>query len=621
MEKGVLPILFSLLLWALAPVQGFARACEYADDKFQEWASMDEGKIQSSCDKNIGAEADKIEIGDRAARMSACVYAYRVANSEAKKYLDLRTKNCAAIVNKSQSNPDSCASDGGSSSNQRVCLEKVAANLREAAAMEEELKNAMKLAQVSADAAVKYTIKAIDVLAETEGKIVEAVEKEMSKVVDPMEKQKAESIIRNANAIQGGQLAFSSAGEVRADQAGPGVSTISGFKEKVPVMIQQQEEAASLAKNFSERSKTLATYHGDNAAKYRSLAEETARRASGISTAGTNKSEDDSIPIPKPRPKPENLNKIDQARGSAGSGPESSLSKSSPADPDSKQATSGGPKDLSETETSVAEGNPGSKGSGALSNVGSLGAAGAAGAAAANSARPKPGLSSQEWDTNLFPSASDVLQPVSKSTNLAGVVGDKVKPGTQAIVEDPNAAKPLGSTETEKVGAGVVIQGAEKGSALSGSLAQGQSRLVSGSVGGGVRASSTAFNQRSSFASKSKDQPQDPTTKNFQTNLSEGGVPVASSDIRSTFEELASDLGIDSSAGLTAEESAAFSSLQNSGSEGGRTIAEENKEHSTHQFDASVQGTEGKALFLRTRYAHIRALKKGLLIQNVNSKL
>lgn len=618
MEKGVLPLLLSFLLWALVPVQSFARACEYADDKFQEWASMDEGKIQSSCDKNIGAEADKIDTGDRAARMSACVYAYRVANSEAKKYLDLRTKNCAAIVNKSQSNPDSCASEGGSSSNQRVCLEKVAANLREAAAMEEELKNAMRLAQVSADAAVKYTIKAIDVLADTEGKIAEAVEKEMSKVVDPMERQKAESIIRNANAIQGGQLVFSSAGEVRADQAGPGISTISGFKEKVPVMIQQQEEAASLAKNFSERSKTLATYHGDNAARYRSLAEETARRASSISTAGTNKSEDDNIPIPKPRPKPENLSRIEQARGSSGSGPESSLSKSSPLEKDQNPSTSGGMKDFSETETPVVGGNTGTKGPGALSNVGSLGAAGAA---VAGGSRSKPGLSSQEWDANLYSTANEVLNPGSKSTNLLGAVGDKANTGVQTVMEDPKAPKPAGAAEVEKVGAGVVIQGAEKGSALSGNLAQGQSRLASGPGGGDRRGLSSASSQRFSGSLKSKDQSQDPTTKNFQTDLSEGGVPVASSDIRSTFEELASDLGIDSSAGLTAEESAAFSSLQNSGSEGNRSIAEENGEHSAHQFDASVQGTEGKALFLRTRYAHVRALKKGLLIQNVKSKL
>lgn len=616
MLKGFWIFAVSSFLVLSASSDAFARACDFGQDKFQEWARLDDGQIQSKCDKNIGAEADKIATDDRASRMSACLYAYKVAKTEAQKYINLRTKNCATIVEKSKANPDSC-SDSSNKNGQRVCLEKVAANLREAAALEEQLMNAMKLAQVSADAAVKYSIEAIEKLSETEAKIVEAVNNEIGKVVDVSERQKAESIIRNANVIQSGQLLFGSSGEVRADQAGPGVSTISGFKERVPVMIRQQEDAASLAKNFSEQAKGAVDRHGQNIETYKSLAEQAAARASGISTTTTNKSEDDFVPpIPRPRPKPEELAQLNQGRGGAGSGQESTLSKSA----GSESLTGGGLKEDgnigSANEGDTLIGPAKSSGSGGLGSLGSVGTAGAAAAAAG--ARPKPGVSSDEWGAAFLP-VNEAIQSANapRSTNLAESANTK-KNEVLSSVDPAIDSKTEANNDPQKVGAQVAIQGTEKGSALSGTLTGGQSRLPGG--GYGDRGLSASSSQRLSGSARPQERSLDPAVKNFQTDLSQGGLPMNASDIQNSFQELASELGIETSNGLTLEENEAFSSLQNS-SDGRRNVAANSGNQAESQFDASVEGTEGKALFLRTKYAHIRAVKKGLLIQNLKSKL
>jgi hypothetical protein len=84
--------------------------------------------------------------------------------------------------------------------------------------------------------------------------------------------------------------------------------------------------------------------------------------------------------------------------------------------------------------------------------------------------------------------------------------------------------------------------------------------------------------------------------------------------VASTLDDLSSELGLDASAGLTAEEQAAFASLDGNGAED-RDLA------SLDGVDASVGGLNSQPLFYRARGAHERALKRGNLMITVKTRL
>lgn len=608
-------IIIVLLVMVLVPSGAFARVCDFQKGKMNEVAALSSDEMRARCDKNIGAEADKIARDERETNVSACVNAYQVAKTEAEKYLKLRDQHCAEIYQKSVNGPSTCSNQPGDSA-QAACLEKIAANLKEAAALEAKLETALKSAKVSADAAVNYTVKAVNTLMDKESAIINAVEAEMKKAVDAFDGQMAAKTVREATVITGGQLAVGGTGEVRASEAGPGVSTISGFKEKVPQMIDQQTEAATVAKQFSEEAASKAALHNENVKRFQQYAAEAAAKAKSLKTAsaGISKSEDDNIPIPTPRPKPSQLRptpeqtltkKIENPSGPAGDANPQNSSLSSGPDP----VPDNGP-------TAGAQPTPVNGNSALPAVAGAAGSAGMVGSAYAN--RPAAHTSGLGMGTEpvtdglatALKSASTTLETKAKKLP----VEKEGPPGEVPEKVDPVAAVPGAA---EKAGGQVGITGIESNTSNIGGITSGSSRAG----GGDARGVSGGGSGKLAGGKSKSSQSLDPAVKNFQPNLAEGGLPMKSSDLNSTFDSFASEFGVDPSVGLTAEEQEAFASLKHNPSGAGSLDGNDQLRGPSSQFDASVEGRDGQALFVRTKLALVRAVKKGLLIQNLKNKL
>jgi hypothetical protein len=593
-----------------APDLAWGRACQFSKGKMGEVAALTADEIHSKCDKNIGAEADRITQEERSSNASACVYAYQVAKSEAEKYLTMRQEHCAETYNKSMSRTSSCSNQPGDGA-QAVCLEKIVANLKEAAALETKLENALRLAKASADAAAKYNNTAKQTLLETETLISNAVSAEMAKAIDANDGKLAAQTVREATVISGGALRVGGAGEVRATQAGPGVSTISGFKEKVPGMIEQQQVAAKIAADFSAEATERARLHSENVKKFNEYAEDAAAKARALRTAGSgiSKSEDDSIPIPRPKPQ------IEQESPAVETGTNTLSRDTNGTIANGNDSGQNNSRTISNSDP-VAE-SPGYSSPGAPQGNSFLpamaGAAGSAEAVVGALANQPRRASTLGLEGGV---QTDSASPLVKSTatNL-----------TNKLAQTPTAVDAADPTKTEQaaiVAAGAEMAGGQVGitglaanSPGVGNLMTGTSRL--GSVDS--RGFSASGGGKLLGGKSNTNAATDPGVKSFQTNLAEGGVPIKSSDLNSAFDSFASEFGVDPSVGLTAEEQEAFASLQNSDRD--PVAGGEKAREPSSQFDASVEGTEGKALFVRTKLALVRAVKKGLLIQNLKNKL
>jgi hypothetical protein len=114
------------------------------------------------------------------------------------------------------------------------------------------------------------------------------------------------------------------------------------------------------------------------------------------------------------------------------------------------------------------------------------------------------------------------------------------------------------------------------------------------------------------IAAEGEKKPEPPVANKaiFQPDLAQGAVAITGSDLNSALSELADVFGSDEPAvkakgALTAEEEAAFSSLGRKGGKGaGREVAQAGNDPATLDEDSV-------ALFVRVKFCHDRALKRG----------